>query len=97
MTRCKTLKSLSEDRLERKAEIARLATSGVPFDGSLRLWEGRILGVSSEAVFEIDPQTHEIKVLGTPPFPASTGAAAGDRGIYFGAGKDVWLYEWEQP
>lgn len=71
-------------------------SSGAPFDGSLQLWEGRILGVSSGAVFEIDPQTHEIKVLGTPPFPASTGAAAGDRGIYYGAGKDVWLYEWEQ-
>ncbi len=28
--------------MERKAEIARLATSGVPFDGSLRLWEGRM-------------------------------------------------------
>jgi len=69
---------------------------GIPPDRCLAAAGGKVFGVATEGVFSIDPKTYEFTLLGKPPVPATVGIAIGDRGIYFGAGNNLWLFEMSQ-
>jgi hypothetical protein len=69
---------------------------GIPPDRCLAAAGGKVFGVATEGVFSIDPKTYEFTLLGKPPVPATAGIAIGDRGIYYGAKNNLWLFEMSQ-
>jgi hypothetical protein len=67
-----------------------------PAETSLRRgFDGRLYGLSKEAIFVIDPRRDEVLLLGHPPVPITSGMGLAGRKIYFGSGAD--LYEFEIP
>lgn len=57
--------------------------------------EGKLYGLSKEAVFFINPKTDQLGLVAKPPFPIDSGMAILGRKIYFGSGAN--LYEFEIP
>jgi len=59
--------------------------------------DGKLYGLSREAIFSIDPKTDEISLLAKPPVPITSGMAITGRKIYFGSGPDLWEFEIPLP
>jgi outer membrane protein assembly factor BamB len=57
--------------------------------------EGKLYGLSKEAIFFIDPKDDRISLLAKPPVPITTGMAILGRKIYYGS--DANLFEFEIP
>ncbi|NWF92526.1 MAG: hypothetical protein HXY46_06385 [Syntrophaceae bacterium] len=59
--------------------------------------EGKLYGLSKEAIFSIDPANHQISLLAKPPVPIDEGMAILGRKIYFGSGSNLWEFEIPLP
>ena len=57
--------------------------------------DGKLYGLSKEAIFSIDPKTTSISLVAKPPVPIDSGMAILGRKIYFGSGAN--LFEFEIP
>ena len=57
--------------------------------------DGRLYGLSKEAIFTIDPKNDLVSLLAKPSIPIHSGMALLGRKIYFGSGAN--LYEFEIP
>ncbi len=67
-----------------------------PAEISLRRgFDGRLYGLSKEAIFVIDPGNDEVLLLGHPAQPITSGMGLANRKIYYGSEAD--LYEFEIP
>jgi hypothetical protein len=58
-------------------------------DLSLGICEGKMVGLSSSGVIELNPESHVLKNLGTFSGSISCGFALGPTGIYFGSGSKL--------
>jgi len=59
--------------------------------------EGRLYGLAKEAIFSVDPKTHQVTLVAIPPVPIHSGMAIQGRSIYFGSGADLWRFEIPAP
>jgi len=67
-----------------------------PREISLQLGpDGKLYGLSKEAIFFIDPKSDQLSLLAKPPVPIDSGMAILGRKIYYGSGAN--LYEFEIP
>jgi len=67
-----------------------------PREISLQLGpDGKLYGLSKEAIFSIDPKNDQLSLLAKPPVPIDSGMAMLGRKIYYGSGAN--LYEFEIP
>jgi hypothetical protein len=67
-----------------------------PREISLQLGpDGKLYGLSKEAIFFIDPKSDQISLLAKPPVPIDSGMAMLGRKIYYGSGAN--LFEFEIP
>jgi outer membrane protein assembly factor BamB len=57
--------------------------------------EGKLYGLSKEAIFFIDPRDDRVSLLAKPPVPITSGMAILGRKIYYGS--DANLFEFEIP
>ena len=81
-----------------KREIKKIFDLGFsePRDISLQVGpEGKLYGLSKEAIFFIDPKNDQISLLAKPPVPIDSGMAMLGRKIYYGSGAN--LFEFEIP
>jgi hypothetical protein len=82
----------------KKREVKKIIDLGFkePIDISLQLGpEGKLYGLSKEAIFMIDPKDDQISLLIKPSVPITSGMALLGRKIFFGS--DANLYEYEIP
>jgi hypothetical protein len=67
-----------------------------PREISLQLGpDGKLYGLSGDAIFVIDPKGNQVSLLAKSPVPITSGMAILGRKIYFGSGAN--LYEFEIP
>ncbi len=67
-----------------------------PRETSLQLGpDGKIYGLSKEAIFSIDPTDDHVSLVTKPPVPIDSGMAIFGRKIYYGSGAN--LFEFEIP
>jgi hypothetical protein len=67
-----------------------------PREISLQLGpDGKLYGLSKEAIFSIDPKNDQLSLLAKPPVPIDSGMAMLGRKIYYGSGAN--LFEFEIP
>jgi len=67
-----------------------------PRDTSLQLGpDGKLYGLSKEAIFSIDPTDDHLSLVTKPSVPIDSGMAILSRKIYFGSGAN--LFEFEIP
>lgn len=79
-----------------KREIRKVFDLGFknPIDISLQVGpDGRLYGLSKEAIFVIDPKDNRISLLAKPPVPISSGMAVLGGKIYYGSGANLWEFE----
>jgi hypothetical protein len=55
--------------------------------------EGRLYGLTKEAIFYIDPKEDRIVFLKNPPVPITSGMAISGSRIYFGSHANLWEFE----
>ena len=55
--------------------------------------EGRLYGLTEEAIFVIDPKDDQVSPLIKPPVPITSGMAMIGRKIYFGSDGNLWEFE----
>ncbi|MCC6487841.1 MAG: hypothetical protein IT364_10110 [Candidatus Hydrogenedentes bacterium] len=68
---------------------------GAVQDCSLRLWtDGKLYGVTSRKVFQLDPETYAVTVLAEYPEDIRCGFAMDEHGIYFGVRAELVRYNW---
>lgn len=53
---------------------------------------GRLIGLTTKAVYEVNPATGEAKPLATAPVRIACGFALTDDAVYFGSGPELWRY-----
>ncbi|MBI2949873.1 MAG: hypothetical protein HYY23_19755 [Verrucomicrobia bacterium] len=53
---------------------------------------GRIIGLTTKAVYEIDPANGEARHLATSPVRIACGFALAEDAVYFGSGPELWRY-----
>lgn len=74
-----------------------LPFGGVPLVSSLGLHsDGKLYGLAQDAVYSIDPDSFEIRVIARPPQTIRHGFALSDHGIYFSTGIHLWRYVWKR-
>lgn len=56
--------------------------------------DGLIYGLTSTAVYSVDPKTFVLKTVAKPKAPISCGFAVTETGVYFGSGVHLWRYAW---
>jgi hypothetical protein len=67
-----------------------------PIEISLQIGpEGKLYGLSKEAIFFIDPKNDQLSLLAKPPVPIDSGMAILGQKIYYGSGAN--LFEFEIP
>ena len=67
-----------------------------PREISLQLGpDGKLYGLSKEAIFFIDPKSDQLSLVAKPPVPIDSGMAMLGRKIYYGSGAN--LFEFEIP
>jgi hypothetical protein len=67
-----------------------------PREISLQLGpDGKLYGLSKEAIFFIDPKSDQLSLVAKPPVPIDSGMAILGRKIYYGSGAN--LFEFEIP
>jgi hypothetical protein len=54
---------------------------------------GMLYGLAKDAIFIIDPKTHQISLLAQPPTSIDSGMAILGHKIYYGSGADLWEFE----
>jgi hypothetical protein len=57
--------------------------------------DGKLYGLSKEAIFFIDPKNDQLSLVAKPPVPIDSGMAMLGRKIYYGSGAN--LFEFEIP
>jgi len=68
---------------------------GTPMWGGIeRHTDGYVYALTHTSVIRIDPDTHEITQVAKAPETMGVGFAMTQRGIYFGKGPHLWVYEW---
>lgn len=66
-----------------------------PLEGSLGLYDdGLIYGLTETELFSVNPQTSQVTLLARLPGDIFCGWALTRDGIYFGAGVNLWRYNW---
>ena len=55
--------------------------------------DGKLYGLTREAIFLIDPANDQISFLANPPVPIDSGMAIRGRKIYYGSGANLWEFE----
>ncbi len=68
-----------------------LPAKAVPISLSFHT-DGFIYGLSSTAIYGVDPSSFEVRTVAQLPVSARCGWVVNDTGIYFGAGTHVWRY-----
>jgi len=65
-----------------------------PREISLQLGpDGKLYGLSKEAIFFIDPKSDQLSLLAKPPVPIDSGMAMLGRRIYYGSGANLFGFE----
>ena len=68
---------------------------GRPLDVSLGVHSnGKIYGLTSKVLFEVDPEKLSMVELGRPPDGIDRGFALVNSGVYFARGSRLWRYRW---
>ena len=55
--------------------------------------DGKLYGLTREAIFRIDPEKDRVSFLANPPMPIDSGMAVLGRKIYYGSGANLWGFE----
>jgi hypothetical protein len=55
--------------------------------------DGKLYGLSKEAIFVIDPENDQASLLANPPTSIDSGMALLGRKIYYGSGANLWEFE----
>ena len=83
------------DIAERKLLETRKIEYGTPMWGSIeRHTDGYVYALTHTSIIRIDPETHEITEVARAPEGTGVGFAVTERGVYFGKGTHIWVYEW---
>lgn len=68
---------------------------GTPMWGSIeRHTDGYVYALTHTSIIRIDPKTNEITEVAKAPDGTGVGFAVTERGIYYGKGTHLWVYEW---
>jgi hypothetical protein len=55
--------------------------------------EGKLYGLTREAIFAIDPENDRVSFMSNPPTAIESGMAIRGRKIYYGSGANLWEFE----
>jgi hypothetical protein len=55
--------------------------------------DGKLYGLTREAIFVVDPENDRVSFLANPPTPIDSGMAILGRKIYYGSGANLWEFE----
>ncbi|MCJ7749176.1 MAG: hypothetical protein MUP27_15670, partial [Desulfobacterales bacterium] len=55
--------------------------------------DGKLYGLSKEAIFFIDPKNDQLSLVAKPPVPIDSGMAMLGRKIYYGSGANLFEFE----
>jgi hypothetical protein len=53
-----------------------------------------VYALTHTSIIRIDPESNEITEVAQAPEQTGVGFAVTERGIYFGKGTHLWVYEW---
>lgn len=65
---------------------------GAQVEVALGLLGDRLVGLTTQAVYEVDVTRGAVRVLGTAPKRIDCGFALADGAVYFGSGVELWRY-----
>lgn len=83
------------DIAQRKLIETKKIPYGTPMWGSIeRHTDGYVYALTHTSIIRIDPETNEITEVAKAPEQTGVGFAVTERGIYYGKGTHLWVYEW---
>ncbi len=79
----------------RKTKVHEAALSGHQVEISLGPHtDGQLYGLTTSAIYRVNPKTYEVKSVAKPPVRIRCGFAITPACIYFGSGRHLWRYRW---